>query len=260
MSSAPSVRRGVGVELGHAGKHRGTAGRAPAQSLFTLPRTGRRPVRCAKEWWHDRLRWPGGYGVRAADGAQGRRGALSGHWRAIRCTSDKTPSILSTRHANELVGGAKGCVEGATGFESRGPYLIRIGKRIVKVFLAGRAAGCLRGSYPRRVRRPVLSAREIPDISALLGDPDCPWALLARSPHTKAIMVSDLLSFARQRYPDWDDAEPRFDSWVEEAGGRRIRVIDPWRALGRLRFWRERDQDSGDVYDIPREALPSVAP
>jgi hypothetical protein len=47
---------------------------------------------------------------------------------------------------NELLFATKGCVEGAISFKAEGPFLIKVGKRVVKVLPAGRAAGCIEGA------------------------------------------------------------------------------------------------------------------
>ena len=98
------------------------------------------------------------------------------------------------------------------------------------------------------------------ELAALLGDDDCPWATLARSKDTRAIMVDDAVRFVQSRTGAGPSVEAQLDNFVRSVGGRRVKVIDPWRYLARLLPKSLRGpEDSGDVYEIPRSALPPSA-
>jgi RHS repeat-associated protein len=52
---------------------------------------------------------------------------------------------LGTNFLSTALKAVKGCIEGAVG-ASPGPYLIKLGSKIIKVFPGGRAAGCVEGA------------------------------------------------------------------------------------------------------------------
>ncbi|HEU4976365.1 MAG TPA: hypothetical protein VFT50_14830 [Baekduia sp.] len=83
----------------------------------------------------------------------------------------------------------------------------------------------------------------------VLSQPDVPWARLARGSGDLAVVVDDLVAYARGRTELEHDLERRLDRYVEHVGGERLRMVDPWSWLSRVVLRRQGSRQ--DVYVLP---------
>ena len=107
-----------------------------------------------------------------------------------------------------------------------------------------------------------MNASQDAQLEALLRDPACPWAEFWRGRGNRAIVVADLLRFARACLGDRPGLERRLDAYVESIGGHRRRLIDPW-SVPRWAFGAlvGRRHPSPDAYEVPADLdrLPELA-
>jgi hypothetical protein len=94
-------------------------------------------------------------------------------------------------------------------------------------------------------------------IVALLQDPDVPRGVVLNEPRSYALEVRSLVAFVAARHPGCEDVETDLDAWVRRAGGRRMTITDPYRAIanvGRSLIGR-RSRRPEDLYEIPASAV-----
>jgi hypothetical protein len=98
----------------------------------------------------------------------------------------------------------------------------------------------------------LLSHPEIADIFE-----SSPTAQVYRHSSGEHFPVASVVNAGRSRHPGVPDIERQLDAFVRNAGGQRVAVVDPWRALGNLgrRLIRRPPQPADDLYVLPTEYL-----
>jgi hypothetical protein len=92
------------------------------------------------------------------------------------------------------------------------------------------------------------------DLRALLYDPRLPTVERAyRNPGFRHVLVWRMLALAEVRLGNKPDLEQTLDALVEQVGGERLNVLDPWRWLPDLarRMGGKLLPPRDDVYAIP---------
>jgi hypothetical protein len=99
------------------------------------------------------------------------------------------------------------------------------------------------------------------ELRELLLDSRVPWGVGFRMGDARPVAVSDLLDLARDRFGDAPDLEAQIDAYVEQVGGSREEMIDPWSAPRRFarRLLGKKNPSQG-IWAVPPSFFDGQAP